>query len=273
MNKIVLTKKQELEKQKLLLEISKDIKSLEKDIKKSSYTNIKINILKNLKLLLSLSKYAVPYLLTIGVITSLFCYINCTPFMLDKYERHIKRKKELDKYGNIRYEDQLEKFDDDINRITYFGKWEPNIDGTYSRIVEMYKLKKLNDEEIINIINSENISLKDVFKTHIPDSKITETKNNLTEEEINKGSFLQATIFSVLEDKICVVEETIKGNIVGTVIYLALLAAICGPKVENSCSKFGCDKKKIKDDYPNIDSNALKIKLEIKQKNYNRLMR
>lgn len=271
-----LSQEQCLKNKKLLLQMKKEIDELEEKIKYSKIDNTKIYMLKGLKIMLRTGQLIAPFVVTAGMIIGVFSVLGLTPFYRDEKKRNLQMKKELDSFGNIRYEQQYEEYEDSKNVISHYSKWNFVEDNLYSRDIEIYSMNDITEEQILKLINENNIcSLQEVLGE--PISKKTETKNNLSEEELQGGSFLQAMIYSKIDDDFIMVKESLADNIGLTLIWvLATLSAELLPllwRTDVSNFDYGYCIEEIKEKHPTIDVNFLTKKLEIKRSNYDILTR
>lgn len=265
-----------LENQKLLHQMKKEIESLEKDIKNIRLINLKIEAIKNLKISLRFIQRIAPYIITASITLGGFKLSGAgLPFIRDNYKEYLQTKTEVDSLGNVRYEQQYADFKNSDNALYYYSKWHKNEDVFYSRIIEMYKIKELTEEDIIDILTKENLELRDILGE--PISKKIETKNNILEEELEEKDYLQAVIYSKSDNDYIVCKETVGDNVLVTFFYLLLTGLLeCFPAIiRNDFSKFNYKRcvEEIKDNYQSVDVHELTKILEIKKSNYNRLMR
>lgn len=266
-----------LENQKLLHELKKEIEKLEKDIKNIRLINLKIEAIKNLKITLRFIQRIAPYIITASLTAGGFKLLGGgLPFYRDNFRNYLRTMNEFDNLGNVRYEQQYNDFENDDNTLYYCSKWQDNEDGFYSRNIEMYKIKELTEEDLINILTKENLELSDILGE--PISKKIETKNNILEEELEEKDYLQAVIYSINDNDYIVYKETIVDNIVMTCLYILATALFeCFPFAirDGGLSKFNYKMcvEDIKDNYPSVDVQELTKILEIKRSNYDRLIR
>lgn len=266
-----------LENQKLLHELKKEIEKLEKDIKNIRLINLKIEVIKNLKITLRFIQRIAPYIITASLTAGGFKLLGGgLPFYRDNFRNYLRTMTEVDNLGNVRYEQQYNDFETADNTLYYCSKWHDNEDGFYSRNIEMYKIKELTEEDLINILTKENLDLSDILGE--PISKKIETKNNILEEELEEKDYLQAVIYSKSDNDYIVCKETIKDNILMTLLYISATALFeCFPFAirDGGLSKFNYKMcvEDIKDNYPSVDVQELTKKLEIKRSNYDRLIR
>ena len=271
MNKqILLTKKQELEKQKLLLQLEKDIQNLQNDIHNCFTKNKKINKLKRIKYILLFIRFILPYVIAASISFEILNFFKINPFILDERKIYLEIMKEIDSFGNIRYEEQYDSFDS-VGKISYFGKWHQEENNFYSREIKTYVPKNIEEDKLNKIINNKDItSLEEILGK--PEVK-KETKNNLTEEEINSEPFLQAVIYGTVDDDYIIVKETSVDNTPEIILYF-LVVLLCIACI-TTLRKFNYKDRleDIKEKYPLIDLDELKKKLEIRYANYDRLVR
>ena len=272
-----LVEKQSLKKKKMLLQMKKEIETLENELKYSKLVNLKISTVKNLKISLRFMQRITPYVLSAGIIASGCKLIGFRlPFYSgDTLKINSNTMKEFDSLGNVRYEQQYDDYANSSNILYYYSQWQPDINGLYTRNVETYKLDELTEEEILKLFNKEDLKLSDIFGK--PISKKRETKNNVTEEELQQNDCLKAIIYSEDKNNYILYKETKEENNVITAAYLALTAVVelIPFFIRRNISTFDFDDcvSEIKRKYPAVDTDELIKKLEIRRSNYNRLMR
>lgn len=267
---------QKLKRKKLLLQMQKEIDELEFQIKNSKSINLKLFLIRYFKVFLRSLQLFTPYFLTAGITFELFHLFGFTPILEDRRIQYLEIKKELDNFGNIRYEEQYDHFNDTKGTISYIGKWQKRQDNFYSREIKTYVTENFSKDITVNFLKNVDItSLDDIFGK--PISQKTETKNNLTEEEINKDSYLQAVIYSKSSDDFIIVEESLDMNLfltLGWIVVTVILESL--PYVyRRDFSNFDFDEcvEEIKMKYPYIDIDELFKKIKIKKDNYKRLMK
>lgn len=272
-----LVEKQSLKKKKMLLQMKKEIETLENELKYSKLVNLKISTVKNLKISLRFMQRITPYVLSAGIIAGGCKLIGFgLPFYSgDTLKINSNTMKEFDSLGNVRYEQQYDDYANSSNILYYYSQWQPDINGLYTRNVETYKLDELTEEEILKLFNKEDLKLSDIFGE--PISKKRETKNNVTEEELQQNDCLKAIIYSEDKNNYILYKETKEENNVITAAYLALTAVVelIPFFIRSNISTFDFDDcvSEIKRKYPAVDTDELIKKLEIRRSNYNRLMR
>ena len=131
-----LAERQRLEKKKMLLQMEKEIQQLEFDIHHSKTANLKVHALRGLKISLRAGQLIAPYVLTAAITFGGFAALGGMPFIKDDLKKKLEMKKELDSFGNIRYEQQYDSFDSSKGTISYVGKWNKQNDGFYSREIK-----------------------------------------------------------------------------------------------------------------------------------------
>lgn len=272
-----LSENQRLEKKKMLLKMKKEIETLENELKHSKLANLKISTIKNLKISLRFMQRIAPYVLVAGIMAGGCKLVGCgLPFYSgDTFKINLNTMKEFDNLGNIRYEKQYDDYEDSNNILHYYSQWKQGNDGFYSRDVETYELDEFTEEEIQKLFDKEDLKLSDVFGK--PASKKKETKNNLTEEDLQQKDYLQAIIYNEDENDYIIHKETVGENVAITIMYLFFTGLVellpLFIRCEISNFRFRDCVEKIKRKHPAIDEEELQRKLEIKRNNYNRLMR
>lgn len=260
---------------KLLTQMQKEIKNLEFEIKYSKLINLKINVIKNLKISGRALQLIAPYLVTLGIGAGVFKNLGVTPFYRDDIKAYANIMTEFDNIGNIRTEEQYGDFEGKNGKLYCYGKWEKDDNGEYFRMIQMYSIKKETYETMMELFNQDELKLEDIFGN--PDSQIKETKNNLTKEELEQEPFLKAIVYNKDKDNYVIYKETIRSNITSTLVYLTIsfFIGLLIAMVREDCSTFSFSNcvDDIKRKHTTIDIELLTKKLEIKKDNYNRLMR
>lgn len=261
---------------KLLLKLEKEIKEIEVRIKHLKIEKAKANAIRSLKISLKCGQLITPYVIASSLIFGGFSLLGVTPFYRDKHKQNLWEEKDIDSFGNIRYEQQYEQYKVYQNYISHYSKWTTNQDGYYTRNVEIYLLKDITEETIMKLLTENNItSLKELLGEPISTKK--ETKNNLNEKELNKEAYLQATIYSENENQYIIMQEPIPDNVAITIAYLIIDLIVFGLIKSNRDKITGfniyASIERIKNNHPYVDFKELTKKLEIKRNNYDRLTR
>lgn len=276
-------KKKGLEQKELLIQMKQEIESLEHEMKHSSLVNAKIKAIRNLKITARALQLVAPYAITAGIVAGGFTLLGDIPFYPnDEWKIYSKVMTEFDNAGNIRTEQQYDSFkvngdtlDNSDSMLYYYTRWEKNDDGLYSRIVQTYSISEKTYEDVIKLFKKENLKLEDVLGQ--PDSNIKETKNNLTEDEIQEESIIKAVIYNEDKNDYIIHKETAEENILFSILYVLVTAlaevAPLGFRCGISSFDFSYCVDKIKINHQPLDINTITKKLELKRDNYNRMMR
>lgn len=275
--------KKRLDQKKMLLKMKKEIELLESEIKYSSFVNVRIGAIRNLKISARVLQKVAPYVLTAGIIAGGFTLLGDIPFYPnDEWKVYSNVMTEFDNVGNIKTEQQYDSFevngntlDNSDSMLYYYSKWEKSDDEFYSRTVQTYSIKKKSIEDIMELFKKEDLKLEDVLGK--PNSNIKETKNNLTEDEIQEKSIIKAVIYNEDKNDYIVHKETVEENICSSALYV-IIAGLCEflPSYwrrKHSNFDFADCVKEIKRKHQSLDIDTLTKKLELKKDNYNRLMR
>lgn len=275
--------KKRLEQRKLLIQMKKEIDTLEFDIKHSSLRNAKMGAIKNLKIYARALQLVAPYIVTAGIVAGGFALFGDIPFYPnDEMKAYSNIMTEFDNAGNIRKEQQYASFkdeddytlDSDDGLLYYYSKWEKMDDGLYSRVVQTYSIGKTY-EDIIKLFGKKDLNLEDILGE--PDSSITETKNNLTEEELQEEAFIQAIVYSEDEGDYIMRKQTVEENLWFSLAYIVLVGILdlIVRSVRRTYSSFDFSRcvNEIKSKYQPFDIDVAKKQLELKKDNYNRLTR
>ena len=180
---------------------------------KNMYSNNKI--VKGLKLCKLVAKTAAPYVIVGSIVTASIAY--CLRFTDKKFKN---TKTELDSSLGMRQESQYGCFDENSPKLAYYTGWSQKEDGTYTRKVLKFDVSKMRDEDINtlynsvdNYINDEKVSEEDTLKNILLLSKSNtslseETKEELSQEELDKGAFVRASVYSIDENDYIEYEKT-----------------------------------------------------------------
>lgn len=273
---IHLTRKQEEERKKLLKKLKKEIKKLEYQVKHNKLANINISLKRIIRIIFELSKAAFPYVLTATVIAGLFKIVGLgfPYYSEDKVKRYSHIMKDMDSLGNVRIEQQYDKFEEDTNFLYYYTKWIKEDNEFYSRNVEVYKLKDITEEDILKLFEKEDLKLSDIFGKTITNKK--ETSNNIKINEEENKDYLQAIIYEKNKNDYIIKKESIDDNVAISLIYsliTLILGLIISLKMSDSNYDLSGRLYKVERNYPFIDKDEIIKKLELKKNNYERLTR
>lgn len=268
-----LLKKKNIKQDKIISNMEKEIRSLERKIDNVYLINKKNSVIKNLKIFSAVTKNVAPFVLACCITFGSFSILGYTPFGAEKMQK-LNTMKEIDSLGNIRYEQQY-KDKKEQNILIYYDKWQKDNSNYFKREIKTYNLNKLSEEKIIEIINSsKNLDLNNILGK--PISVKTEINKNISEEELNSFGVMKALIYSENDDDYIIVKASIEENFFITFLYLIafIIAELVVITVKDElCVKTLKEKCfEIKMAYPNIDVMELEKALFIKKDNYNKLV-
>lgn len=255
-----------------LIKMKEEIESLESEIKYNKLVNFKIKAIRNLKITAKALRLVAPYTITAGIA---FCGVNhfgCVPYNERKAYSNVMT--EFDNVGNIRIEQQYYK--NNGNSILYYcSKWEKCDDEFYSRTAQAYSIRGKSFEDIMELFKKEDLKLEDVLGE--PYSNIKETKNNLTEDEIQEEAIIKAVIYKENKDDYIIYKTTVGENIAVSAIWIILAIAselipLCYREYYSSFNFLRCVNE-IKAEHQLLDIDNIAKKLELKRDDYDRLMR
>ena len=227
-------KKKDNFQKNLALNMQDEISDLDQKINESN-DNIKRNKrMKKLKISLACLQAIYPYIVSTGILLGGFKFLEAGyPFVKDNNKNYLVEMKDFDSYNNTRYEQYYDSFLNDLptSFLKHYGQWEKNDDNTYTREVKSYEIKlddisEKSEKKLKEIVknNDENFNLENLFGK--PKYEIKETKNNLTEEELNKKDYLQAILYDLNKDDFILVKESTAFNVgatIGFIIFLLFL--------------------------------------------------
>jgi len=258
----------------ILIQIKKEINELENQIKNVDRNRRKVKLLRFIQYILQTGRLIAPYIVASGIALGTFTFFGKTPFYRDSNKKYLEKMKEIDSLGNIRYEQQYDSYSNCFSVVNYYSEWKLMNDGFYFRTIEQYSAKDIEEKLISSLLSdNDNLSLQDILGK--PISKKTELKNNLTEEELKRKSFVQYITYSKDGHNYILEEESIVDNIGWTICYLTLLifSEFLIFSYRKIHSKFDYEQilLDIKEKYPYVNVEVLKKKIKIKKKNYERL--
>ena len=264
-----------LAQKRILEEMKKEIERLEHLIKHVHRYNAEQAFLKNSEIALAFISKVAPYIVTAGISFSTYAFVGAIPFVRNDTKAYLETKKTIDSRGNISYEEQYAEYNAN-GEISYYGKWMPKEDGLYSREVKTYNIGAVTEKTIMGVIDApDNARLDDIFGE--PKSTVIQTRNNLSEEEINADAYLEATMYSQDDNEYIVVKESVKDNILLTISWIVSTIALelIPRHIRKKYSHFNFERRvmELEKEYKPVDVDELKRKLEIKQSNYERLTR
>lgn len=273
---IHLTKKQKEERKKLLKNLKKEIKKLEYQVKHNKLVNINITLKRILRISFELSKAAFPYVLTATVVAGIFKIVGFgfPYYSEDKVKKYSHIMKDMDSLGNVRIEQQYDKFEETDELLYYYTKWVKEDNNFYSRNVEVYKLKDITEEDIIKLFEDDNFKLSDIFGEPITNKK--ETSNNIKINEEENKDYLQAIIYTKDKNDYIIKKESVDNNLSASLIYsliTLILGLIIWLKMSDSNYDLSGRLYAVEENYPFIDKDEIIKKLELKKNNYERLTR
>lgn len=262
-------------KQMLLKQLKNEITKLEHDIKYNNVTNVKIAMLKLFKIILRTVQLITPYIVAGGIVLGGFSVLGGTPIIVDKRKKKLETLKEIDSFGNVRYEQQYDEYKNTKGKVIHYDKWELTENGLYTRNVKTYLIGEITEETIMNLIENNSISsLNEVFGQPILTQ--IESRNNLTDEEICSLGHLKGIWHSKDSEDFIIADEPVDENIALTLLCFLLMFIsefIAVLYRDNSIFDYKESLENIKENYTKVDVELLIKKLEIKKDNYNRLQR
>lgn len=237
------------------LELKKEIKELESQKRK-------IEVLKALKNSAKIGHLIAPYAVSAGITFGIFSSLGMMPFTKNEHKKYLETMKEFDSYGNIRYEEQYDHFENVKNTIIFYDNWKL-VNGMYTRNIEIYDASKIDFLDIEEVVNNNNV--KNVLGN--PTSTKIEIKNNVDEDELKKGSYLKAQVYNQFLDNYITVEETFKESLNNTLNWLFINIAasilITLSSISNRIEKYQEETKEIEAFCP---TNDLETKILTKKK-------
>ena len=147
---------------------------------------------------------------------------------------------EFNSYGEYKETKQFKPFDSNNNKdlansFTYYGAWELRDDGRYQRDVKEYDIKSIKYHEICETIRNDE-ELAEFLKK--PEKSYVEITNEISEEEVERGSYYDITVYDINKDRYAYIEEDKKNILLlvgcGVVIPVAIGSLIAWNKYNES---------------------------------------
>lgn len=198
------------------------IKNIEKELKEKKEPKKQLQKLKSHKRalkLLEVLKESYPYIISTGVITTVFALLGGTPLLRDDRNLPLETKEVLDSLGNNKSILTYTKEVKHHGYISHVSAWIKT-DETYERTIKKYSTEKINNEIVKKVINDETsiTNLEEMFGKPIREEK--ETRKTLTEEEFNAPEYIEATIYSVDKNDVIKVKEPVWENVMITGLWV-----------------------------------------------------
>ncbi|MBQ6494635.1 MAG: hypothetical protein IJI49_01385 [Bacilli bacterium] len=255
--------------------LKKEINKLQDEIniinKINNQTKIKRNTIKGLYTL----RHILPFILTTGLTFGAFSAFEGTPFKKDSYIATLEVKKNIDSKGVTKIEQKYKRNHNFEGSLSYIGEWTKQDNGTYTRKIKKYLTNDIEENIIENIVNNVDFnSLDDILGTPIIDK--TETRNDLTINQINAKPYMQAIIYREDKNNYITITESNKSNIITATIWIivnlytnALVYDAIMKETKGKYKKnFEKRLEKINENYPNTNSSEIVKKLELKKEQY-----
>ena len=266
----------ELRKEKILLELSKEIDNLENEIEHQKLLNLKTKAIRTIKISKNKIRRYTPYIMAL-MITTEGCKLisGGYPFKRDNYHKeYSKVMTEIDNDNNITERKQYKNFDNDYDRIIIYSNWNKE-ENKYKRDLEVYEIDNIKLDDIKKYLTLTKEDLKEILD--YPLFQTTEYTDKITNQELTSTPEIKAITFREDKKDYILKKESIIENIFVSIIYIFILtAAEFGVLLYRGIySKFNYKERiaRIKDLYPYIDKEKTIKKLEIRRQNYDRLTR
>lgn len=262
MNKeFILSKEHKIKKQKIFNIVKNDFDNACNELSNSDMVVRKDMMVKNLKISKEILKRIIPYVITASVTFGSFSIFN-VPFVRET-------KVDYDK-NNLKLYNNSVSMNDYNYLLTIYNNWVMDDNGSYYRVVDVYSLRLLPDEQLSKILDN-----KFDYSDFI-DKKVNSYKeyssfvvNNVEEYElmINDGN-----------DIYYYVKDSSLANFISSMLYVIttiLIEKYAYDKIVNNKRYCKLEDKirEINYGFSNPDVAYLKGKYNIKEENYKRLMK
>lgn len=260
-----------LYKEELIYKLWEEVDRLEYLIKKYKFLKFRNLLIKRLKVVSKVLKLVTPYLVAVSLVSGIYITEH------EDNKQYLYTRKKYDEDKNVIYLEELQGQDLNLfNRLSYYGKWRIDEDGSYTRDVLVYDISKLNEEKLLELYDMKDINLDKLFGE--PIVKYSETFLYLSSWELVKNNFYRADIYIKDKNEYIILEEEREEDVLLSLISIALLIesfAFISLFIGNQSYK------ELKETYYNMMNeedklekiDILKRKLEISRSNYDRVMK
>ena len=118
---------------------------------------------------------------------------------------------------------------DDVDSMCYYGPWVEQENGTYKCVVKEYELNDITENQIYEVLRKDNLSFEDTLSLSVKSIKEKEYfKDNITPEELEKGSYFEITVYDENKQDTTLAKETEDDNMqdIGKIIIGILFAGL-----------------------------------------------
>lgn len=173
----------------------------------------RVAILKNV--LRRTMKYGAPVLLPSVFVASAIGITGRVPGRNDYHKECAHTKTEYySTTGDVRQDKQYSNFIDETDAIYYYGAWELQENGTYSRQTKVYELQNVDGETVLGLADKEKLQNTDVLGEVLFDNSIKSIKENtqilehVIPEDLGLGSYYVMTVYDEDKNDVILVGQT-----------------------------------------------------------------
>ena len=272
MNNNFLTFKKKLKREKMLLQLKKELAHLEFLMNHYGLVKFQKEITEKLKIAGKGLEYLMPYFLVVTILTGA-CKLTTSsfPVYLDDTKKYLKTIKEFDSSGLVRVDTTYEETNINNNILAYTTSWM-KIDTSFMRETNIYNLNILTEENIQSLLKNSHINFEDILGEPIKVSK--EYSSSLSDKELNLKPTLKAYLYQEDLNDYIVLEEDESYNLLITIIFAIIAFGATSATYFFLSAKpdynFASDIQEIMNN-SGLSKNDLSKILELKKKNYERL--
>ena len=272
MNNNFLTFKKKLKREKMLLQLKKELAHLEFLMNHYGLVKFQKEITEKLKIAGKGLEYLMPYFLVVTILTGA-CKLTTSsfPVYLDDTKKYLKTIKEFDSSGLVRVDTTYEETNINNNILAYTTSWM-EIDTSFMRETKIYNLNILTEENIQSLLKNSHINFEDILGEPIKVSK--EYSSSLSDKELNLKPTLKAYLYQEDLNDYIVLEEDESYNLLITIIFAIIAFGATSATYFFLSAKpdynFASDIQEIMNN-SGLSKNDLSKILELKKKNYERL--
>ena len=260
-------------KHSLVEDIENEINNIENGVKATKRKSIKRTCIRNIKLFGNLARAVAPFVLIPCFMFSFLSGTVCMPFSKKDVIHYARHDMVLDSNGVNEDKVEYKAFvTGGTGRVTVAGKWMNGKNGNYYRVKQMYLFTKEDDvNKFLELRKKDNITLDDVFGSLQKPLEI-ETKDELTEEELNSEGYIKISYYYTDEGDSIVIPIETDGTrgCTATFIICTVLAWILAlvTRYEKFDYRYFEKNKEIMNKYKNPDMKEVMKQFRVKKKEF-----
>lgn len=264
--------KNNLKKEKLLLQLKKELVHLEFLTNHYRLVQIQKKVIKNFKIIGKSLEYFIPYFLVIAILTGACKMATSSfPIYLDDTKKFSKTIKEFDFQGLSKITTTYEETNINSNILVYTTSWQKE-NNSFTRETRIYNLNILTEENIISLLKNPYMNFEDLLGKPLKVTK--DYALTLDNKSLNEKPNLKAYLYQEDLNDYIVLKEDENYNLLISIVYIIITLGVTSATYFLLSAKpeynIVSDIQKIRQENSLNKDDLIKI-LELKKKNYERL--